>query len=197
MADDVLEQCEPTFARGKGGRRYRLQYQGMYRWTLHASGSDGVWKPLDPTTFDTLMAWGWSTRRSGDPQLPRDLGIRLTGFTARRHRLLGCDARCLGLCSGMEGSGAWGRHVITSIHAETAFDGTIRVWVNRLDMGMLEQASDVSIWKQNGFTTMQDVDIWLETIEVPLPVPNKTLLQSLVDEVVAERIDLESVARLG
>jgi hypothetical protein len=164
---------------------------------LNASGSDGVWTPLDPTTFDTLMGWGWTTRRSGDPQLPRDLGIRLTGFTARRHRLLGCDARCLGLYSGMEGSGAWGRHVITSIHTETAFDGTIRVWVNRLDMGMLEQASNLRTWKQSGFTSLQGVDVWLETIEAPLPVLDKTLLQSLVDEAGAERIDLESVVRLG
>ena len=197
MADDVIEQCEPAFARGRDGRRYRLQYQGMYRWSLHASGPKGVWESLEPRTFDELMSWGWMTRRAGDPQLPRALGIRLTGFTTRRHRLLGCDARCLGLFSGMEGSGAWGRYVMTSVHAETAFDGTIRVWVSRLDMGLLKQSTVTSIWKQSGFTSRRGIDVWLETIEAPLPVLDQDLLQPLFDEAVAERIALETVARLG
>lgn len=197
MADDVIEQCEPAFARGCDGRLYRLQYQGMYRWSLHASGPKGVWESLEPTTFDELMSWGWMTRRAGDPQLPRALGIRLTGFTTRRHRLLGCDARCLGLFSGMEGSGAWGRYVMTSVHAETAFDGTIRVWVSRLDMGMPEHGTSVKTWKQSGFTSRRGIDVFLETIEAPLPVLDDALLKSLLDEADVERIALKSVARLG
>ncbi len=86
---------------------------------------------------------------------------------------------------------------MTSVHAETAFDGTIRVWVSRLDMGMPEHGTSVKTWKQSGFTSRRGIDVFLETIEAPLPVLDDALLKSLLDEAGAERIALETVARLG
>ncbi len=197
MVDDDIDQSEPTFARGEDGRMYRLQYQGMYRWRLYASCPGGAWERLWPSAFDELLRWGRETRRAGDPILPYALGIRLTGCTKRRRRLLGCDARCLGGMAWKEENGASVRHLFTSVHAETAFDGSIRVWARRYDAGYGGKDQRTDGWQQTGFQSLEAIRTWLSGLDVKLPKVKARDVRDLLERVEAEQTVVDAFTKQG
>lgn len=199
MVDEGIDQSEPTFARGADGRMHRLQYLGRYLWSLHVANPDGSWKPLRPRTFDELVRWGRNVRLAGDPQLPRDLGIRLTGANERRYRLLGCDARCLGVHSGEEGDGEARRLAITGVHAETAFDGSIRVWIMR-HLSRLDSRPDpgrTEFRERSGLRDLEGIRAWLASIDVRLPPFKVRTVRDLLEQVEAEASLVEAFDRRG
>ena len=197
MLKHARSQSEPIFARGQDGRMYRLQYRGMYRWAFHASGPDGVWELLLPKTFDSLMHWGWAMRHAGDPQLPRDLGIRLTGKRTHRHSMLGCHARCLGLDNRTEGEGVSASTVFTAVHAELAFDGSILVYAQRFKSSDAIPGFEPDVVQRSGLWTRKSIEAWLKDTGVWFPGINYDLVEELRERVRNEQESLDRVAELG
>ena len=145
-------------------------------------------------TFDEVTAWGTGRRLLGEEGLVRDLGIRMTGDLARRHRRLGCSARTLGSGTTTEQLVIWGRKretdVRRTIHGELGPRGGATIWVEKSHHGRPTERLGV----RHGFMCRDDILEHLHEVDRNMPVVKLVQLNALLKVVINHWADLMVVS---
>ena len=154
---------EPTFARARGGVRYRLEYLGERRWRIsNRSATASRWTTVGEHTLWSLRSWGDEMRTRGETKMVRALGILMTGSEEKRLRAVGCETRQIASGDFHEEVGGPGHSSVVRISsvawAELALDGSFKISVSMNHPGWSRQDEDV----ESGIWTVDDVVACLE-----------------------------------